>query len=67
MADEKAVLDARSKYWFDECVGEVKKVENDETAKKMHIYSKKVLVMFIIKTITFVISNININFTRQCI
>lgn len=42
MTDEKAVLEARFKYWYDECVGEVKKVDNDETAKKMHIYSKKV-------------------------
>lgn len=42
MADEKALLDARSKYWFEECVEEVKKVDNEETAKRMHIYSKKV-------------------------
>ncbi|OQR71127.1 galactosylceramide sulfotransferase-like [Tropilaelaps mercedesae] len=43
MADEKALIDARSRYWFDECVGEVKKVEDEETAKRMHIYSQKVM------------------------
>ncbi|XP_022657164.1 galactosylceramide sulfotransferase-like isoform X1 [Varroa destructor] len=43
MADEKALLDTRSKYWFEECVEDVKKVDNEETAKRMHIYSKKVM------------------------
>lgn len=43
MAHEVVLLNERSQHWFDECVEEVKKVENEAAARKKSIYSTKVL------------------------
>ena len=41
VAEEKAVVEERTKFWYNECVDEVKTVDS-EAAKRKKIYSNQV-------------------------